>query len=79
MCVCVCVCVCGSKESVVVVGLLRSDNGRASYCACKMCVLGLDIFLSPIISLFLLPLSGTRLDIDSYYDIDRYYLKEPLH
>ena len=42
------------------------DESRArAYCACSRCGRGcLDIFLSSIISLFFLPLSGRRPDID---------------
>ena len=42
------------------------DYGRARpYCACSRCGQGcLDIFLSSIISLFFLPLSGRRPNID---------------
>ena len=43
------------------------DKSRArAYCACSRCGLGLfgHFFLSPIISLFFLPLSGRRPDID---------------
>ena len=36
-----------------------------AYCACSRCDRGcLDIFLSPITSLFFLPLSGRQPDID---------------
>ena len=36
-----------------------------AFCACRRCGGGcLDIFLSSIISLFFLPLSGRRFDID---------------
>ena len=44
------------------------DFSRArAYCACSMCGCGcLDIFLTSITSLFFLPLSGRRSDIDGY-------------
>ena len=43
------------------------DHSRArAYCACSRCGWGLfgHFFLSSIVSLFCLPLSGRRLDID---------------
>ena len=48
-------------------GPTNLDNKRArSYCACSGCGWGLFglFFLSSIISLFFLPLSGRRPDID---------------
>ena len=41
------------------------NSGARAYCACSRCGWGcLDIFLSSITSLFFLPLSGRRPDID---------------
>ena len=47
----------------------KLDNSRArAYCACSRCGWGLfangHFFLSSVITLFLLPISGRRLDID---------------
>ena len=44
---------------------INLDDSRArAYCACSRCNWGLDFFLSSIISLFILPLSGRWPDID---------------
>ena len=41
------------------------NNWARAYCACSRCWWGgLDIFLSSVVSLFFLPISGRRPDID---------------
>ena len=41
------------------------NNWARAYCACSRCRWGgLDIFLSSVVSLFFLPISGRRPDID---------------